>query len=523
MSKQGGAVKTVSIMIVVTLLGKVLGLVRDSLVGSYFGTASVEGAAFNYASVLPRQFMDVMFASAISASFIPVFNGVLEKRGREDAFKLGHNFISIILTASALITAVCILLAHPIVALYDGGKSPEAVELATKLIRLMFLIIIISCLAFSLTGILQSLNEFTIPAAMGLVSNGVILLYFIFFMRQFGVFGLSAAYVAGWAAQFLIQLPFLWKNKFRYRFRINLRDPDIKRIGVLMLPVMVSTWVTPVNILVNGKAALLDPSGIAAYNAITYANTLYTVVSGVFVLSVSNVIFPRLSVLAAHENHEEFGVTLRKILHVLCFFLIPMTLGLMALSQPIVRIVYERGQFTAQSTALTSKALIYFSIGICGFGLQTILTRAFYAFQEGKTPMITAFAAIAANLVLSFVLVKPLGVGGPALASSISITLAAVLMLAVLRKRMKSIIDRALVIDIFKMLVIGFIMYGCAMLIRGVIAGFGDSTWNRILEIALPAAAGLIIYAVLALALRLPEAKTAVGFAAKFVRNKLKK
>jgi murein biosynthesis integral membrane protein MurJ len=489
------------------LAGKALGLVRDSMAGSYFGTASVEGTAFNYASVIPRQFMDVMFASAISASFIPVFNEQLTNRGKKKAFALAHNFISVILAASTVFTALCIVFAPQIITIYDGGKNLEAIPLASSLIRLMFVIIILSCVAFSLTGVLQSLGEFNAPAAMGLVSNAIILVYFFFFMDRFGVFGLCAAYVLGWAAQVMIQLPFLIKSHFGFRFKINLEDESLRQIGVLMIPVMVSTWVGPVNVLVNGKAALTDARGMEAFNAITYANTLYTVISGVFVLSLANVLFPKLSVLAAQNDDKGFVETLSSTVRALFFFLIPMSAGLMALAVPIVRVVYERGQFDALSTTLTSDALIYFSAGICGFGLQTIMTRAFYAMRDGKTPVITSTLAIAANLVLSYVLIKPLGVGGPAAASSISITAAGVIMLCVLNRRYKNMLNTILAIDLVKMFLLGGATFGVAYSLRVAIERLGDSLAIKLLSLAVPMVAGSAGYFALALIFRLPEAR----------------
>jgi murein biosynthesis integral membrane protein MurJ len=508
MVKNRGAAETVSLMMIIMLAGKALGLVRDSLTGSYFGTSSIEGTAFNYASVIPRQFMDVMFASAISASFIPVFNGQLTKHGKEKAFASAHNFISVILAASAVFTALCIAFSPQIIKIYDGGKTPEAIPLAASLIRIMFVIIILSCAAFSLTGVLQSLGEFNAPAAMGLASNGVILLYFIFFMDKFGVFGLCVAYVLGWAAQIVIQLPFLIKSRFGFRFHINLRDPSLRQIGALMLPVMASTWVGPVNILVNGKAALTDVHGMEAFNAITYANTLYTVISGVFVLSLANVLFPKLSVLASQNDDQSFGETLSAAVRALFFFLIPMSAGLMALAMPIVQAVYERGRFDALSTRLTSDALVYFSVGICGFGLQTIMTRGFYATHDGKTPMITSTIAIAVNLVLSYALIKPLGAGGPAAASSVSITIAGVIMLLVLNKRYMNILNMALIKDLAKMLLIGgvtfAVVYGLRTVLKPVV---GPMIANLLLSLVVPTVAGCAAYFILALVFGIPEAK----------------
>jgi len=519
--KKSGTLRTVTIMMIITFAGKALGLLRDSTVGSYYGTDTVVGAAFYYASVLPRQFLDFLFSSAISASFIPMFNETLERQGRVQAFKLGHNFISVILGASMLVTIAFIAFSDPIVHLmYFKGDNLEAIEQGAGLMRIMSLTIVISCLAFSLTGILQSLGEFKAPAAMGLVSNIVILVYLCFFMNHFGVVGLCVAFVAGWTAQFLIQIPFLIKNKFGYRFKIDLRDESLKRIGFLMLPVMVSTWVTPVNITVNGIAAQLDTFGTQSYIATNLAYNLYAVLSGVIVLSVTNVIFPQLSVQAVKVDRKAFGENISQTIRALFFLLVPMSFGLIALSKPIVRLFYERGQFTALSTELTSAALLYFSLGICGFGMQNILLRGFYAFQEGKTPMLTSVLAIIINLALSFSLVRLMGVGGPALASSISISLAAVVMLWVMNRKVKGIVNWKMYADLLKMLAIGLVMLGAVLFSYDYLsARLADNIAGRIWVIALPAIIGIGIYMGLSMLIRLPEADIALGILKKYLRK----
>jgi len=545
MSKKSGTLRIVTIMMIITFAGKALGLLRDAMVGSFFGTDSIEGTAFNIASVLPRVFMDVIFASAIAASFIPAFNEVLEKQGREKAFKLAHNFISVIMTISVIVTIGFIVFASPIVHLIYGNtaveflstrlpefagpianiligsrESAEALELGADLLQIMLFIIVLSCLAFSLTGVLQSLGEFNAPAAMGFVSNVVILFYMFFFLDYYGVIGLCIAFVAGWLAQLLIQIPFLIRSKFKYRFQIDLRDEGLKRIGLLMLPVMVSTWVTPINLMVNGMAAMSDYYGRQSFNATNFAYNLYAVLGGVLVLSVTNVIFPRLSVQAANVDHEAFGENISQTIRGLFFLLIPMSIGLVALSEPIVRLFYERGQWTQLSTRLTSTALVYFSLGMCGFGLQSVLARGFYAFQEGKVPMMTSILAIVANLFLSYILVGTMGVGGPALASSISISIAALIMLWLMSRKIAGILNVRLCLDLMKMLVIGLVLFGVAVNARDYLfTNLDDNTIGRILVIAVPTIMGIIVYIGLSMIVRLPEAMTTLGILKKYLRR----
>ncbi len=506
MHRKNNLLKTAGIMMVIMLVGKVMGLWRDVMFASYYGTASAEGTAFNIASLIPRQLLDIMFASVISASFIPVFNDRLEKSGRPAAFDLAHNFISVILAFSTLVTAVCILFSTQILNVLAGGLAPDALRLANALIRIMFPIIILSGAAFSITGILQSMGEFNIPAAMSVVSNGIIIVYFLFFIDRLGVYGLCAAYLLGWGSQIVIQIPFLIKNKFRFKFFINLRDEGFKQILRLMLPVMISTWVAPINILVNVKAAARLYDGKQGPNALTYANTLYTVITGVFILSIANVIFPELSKLTANNDDESFGDVMQSTVRNLIFMLVPMTFGLLALCTPIVRI-YERNEFTAASTLITSKALFFFAFGICGFGLQTILSRGFYACKDGKTPLFTGILAIVLNAVLSFTLVNYLEVGGPALASSVSITVSSAVMLYIMYRKNKRVLNAAVLWDGLKILGVSAVMYIVAVFVRDFLSGMlADSGLSRLIVISAAAFVGVCVYAAGTFLLKIREA-----------------
>ncbi|MCL2352825.1 MAG: murein biosynthesis integral membrane protein MurJ [Firmicutes bacterium] len=503
-------------MTAITFAGKLLGLVRESVIYARLGTASLEAAAVNYATMLPNQFMDVMFAAVVTASFIPVFNLVMQKRGKNEAFEMSYRFISLILLVSAAVTAVLTLLAGPVISSYDGGRTPGVLRLGTTLLRVMLPIIVISCAAFSLTGILQSLGEFNIPAAMALVSNSVILVYLIFFLDRFGVTGLCAAFLLGWAAQLLMQIPFLLKNGFKFKFRLPSpakirRDGDFREIGLLAVPVLVSTWVAPVNLIVNGKAALQSAYGSQAMVTLARANTLYAVLAGVLVLSVSNLIFPKLSALAANDEAEAFGAALKQALRALLYLLIPMALGLMAVSRPLIRLYLERGSFDALSTSLTSSALTCFAAGMPGFGLQTVLARGFYARREGKTPLYTGLAAMAVNLGLSFLLVRFMrGASGPALASSVSVSVVAGLMLWRMGRRNRYALDRKMLVDALKMLIAGGVMFGAAVLTGAGVRALGaGGLLGRILAVVLPVLAGIAVYFPLTAAMRLEEARTA--------------
>lgn len=495
--KSGPVYKTVGLMMAVMLVGKVMGILRDRMQGAYFGPNTAEGIAFLQASSLPKNLLDIMFASVFSASFIPVFNTYLETKGKRAAFDLAALFISVTLALTVAFTLLCVVFAPAIYTVFLDGAAlaPQTRDLGVTLLRVMFPLIILSGLAFSLTGILQSMGSFNIPAAMSVVSNGIILIYYFFFVDRFGVYGLCVAFLFGWASQFVIQIPFLIRQKFQFRFRFNLRDPGLRQIAALALPVMVASWVGPVNLLVNAKAAINLYGGEFGYYGIHYANNLYTIISGVFVLSVANVIFPQLSKQEAVGDGEGFSDTLRQTLRGLCFFLLPMTFGLMAVSRPLVSLVYESGLFNGVAVEKTAQALFWFSWGIVGYGLQIVLSRACYALRDGRTPLWSAVAAMLINAVLSFTLAPVLEIAGPALASSVSISVAAVIMLWVLMRRGAVVWTRAIGWDLLKMAVAAVFMYGLVVLGRNQLAAWLQDSWGaRVLAAGVPAILGVAVY-----------------------------
>ena len=281
MSEKGNqAVKTVSFMMLITLFGKILGMVREQLLAANYGT-DMQAAAFLLASRIPRTFFDVIFASAISASFIPVFVEYLQKKGRQEAFSLANRFITMISTVTLLMMLLGMAFAKPLTLLIAPGYDVETVTLCVGLLRMLFPTMLFTAVAFSFVGILQSLEEFNVPAALSVVSNGVLILYYIFFNEKFGILGLTAAFLIGWAMQAVIQIPSLWKKGYHYHPDFHFKDEGLRKIGKLMLPVMVSTWIQPINFMVNTRFASQLSGGSAVngelgVSALEYANNLYT-------------------------------------------------------------------------------------------------------------------------------------------------------------------------------------------------------------------------------------------------------
>ncbi|MCJ7856767.1 murein biosynthesis integral membrane protein MurJ [Lachnospiraceae bacterium NSJ-143] len=516
-SKSNSAVKAAGLMMAITLIGKVLGLVREMFLASSF-SISEEANAFVAASQIPRVFFDIVFASAISASFIPVFNEYMKKRGKKEAFLLSSNFITLVGILSMAITVLGIVFAPYLSVLFADGFDQQTIDLCTRLLRILFPTTIFTGIAFSFVGVLQSMDEFNIPAAMSIVSNLIIIIYFIFFNDRFGVYGLTVAFLIGWAMQAVIQIPSLLKKGYKYRFYLNIKDSGIKKIIILMLPVMVGTWVQPVNLAVNTKFAskLFEGSGVSAVN---YANTVYSIIIGVFVLSIANVIFPRLSRMSVDKDHENFSRTISSTLEAMAFLIIPMTLGLMVLSEPVIRLIYQRGNFSNFAVDITAKALFYFSIGMPGFGIHNILSRAFYARQNGRIPLISGLVSIAVNIVLCNLLIGKLDIGGLALASAVSQTVAAAILFIPMQKENR-IVDKFLINEVIKMVLASVIMALSAVLARNAALSYLSGGFvSNVIVTAVSAMAGIVVYALVSYILKVNAMKLSLDIIFKTLKR----
>lgn len=495
--------KTVGLIVIITLSGKILGLLRDMLLGQYYGTG-MEAQAFLAASRIPRTFFDAIFASAISSSFIPVFNEYLEKDGRDEAYRLSNSFVTIVGLFTALLSVAGILFSRQAANFFVDGYSAETLALCSDLLKILFSTIFFTGIAYSMVGILQSQGKFNVPAALSTVSNGIIIVYFIFLNNRFGIFGLAFAYLIGWAFQMFMQVPSL--RRLEYRYRPSLRHEGLKKIFTLMLPVMVSTWIQPINYTVSTKLAsrLFSGEGGSAFD---YANSLYTIVAGVLVLSIVNVIFPDLSKLSVNNKKAEFAAVIRDNTKTVLFLLVPMTVGLIALSEPIVRLLYERGEFTVHSTEITARALMYMAVGMVGFGIQAILSRAFYAMKNGKMPLISGAISIAVNIALSILLIGKFDVAGLGIASALALSVSAIVMIIPMQKYTGNYIDRGMFVDLIKMVLAAIVMGVLVILTRdGLLSALADNIIGRIAVVGVPAAIGFAAYMLIAKLLRLEQA-----------------
>lgn len=416
--KKGGLLGTAAMMAILIFAAKALGLLRDSLVAGAYGTTA-PAIAYETASRLPVLIFDFVIGGVVSAAFIPVFSDLLVREGKKSAMRYAASYVNLIFCLTSILTVAGVVFASPLVDLLAPKLAPDVKTLAVELTRIMFPMVICTGLAFSFVGILQSMGEFRIPAVISLVSNLIMVGYLLFFLDDFGVYGLAVAMLCGWGAQALIQVPKLRKLGFRVSLRAGIFSPHILRSLKLALPILIGTWTQPLCTVINTSYASAMNGG-RAITALGYANRLYTIIVGVFAFVATNLLFPHFSRAAASGDTGTSRRLMFTSVKTLSFIIAPIAVGLAVLAEPITAILFERREFTPADTALTATALRCFAVGMLFMAANEVLSKSFFAENRPKIPMITSLVAMGINVGLVIVL-SPLGVAGIALSSGIAV------------------------------------------------------------------------------------------------------
>ncbi len=413
------------------------------------------------------------------------------KSGKENANKFANNFVNIIAVVATLISVIGVLFAPMFVKIFAGGFDEQTHILTTELVRITFPMIIFTALAFSFIGLLQSYGEFNVPAGTSAISNLFVILFLLLFSNKTGIHGVCYAIVIAWALQFLIQIPFAKKFGYSFKFSINFKDENIKKVFKLAIPILISTAVIPINSLVSMSFA--SGKGDGAVSALEYSYKLYIVIYGIFSYAIGNVIFPELSRANSSEDKTEYINTLKNAIKMIAYLLIPLTVGIMIYSEDIVRLLYERGEFTATSTLLTADALKYYAIGIIGAGIVEIMNKAFYAKQDTKTPLIVGIIIVISNFILCYVLGNTkLAYLGLALSTAVCAILNAIILSLSMNHKSKGIFNKEVAIYLLKT-----IISSAAMLFVILFANKMLVSANIIIRVILGVGLGSITYVLL--------------------------
>ncbi len=503
---QSKTVKVIGFMAIITFVAKIMGLLRENFIAGIYGrtyAADILGTA----TQIPLLFFDMTLGVAILSTFVPIFNKYLECDGRDRAIRFANNFMSVVVTFAAIGATIGMIFAEPIVRLMAPGFDSAKVAETARLLRILFPSIVFTAAAYTSVGILQSFGEFNIPSLISAVSNLIMILYLVLVGNRFGLTGVIISMLIAWASQLFVQIPHLLKKGYRYKPTLNLRDEGIKDAVKLAIPVLISSWVQPLCVVIN--TAFGSYMGDGTVIALNWANKLYIIMVGVFAYAVTNFIFPKLSRLSAGDNDEGFAETTRTSLGWVTLLIAYISAMFVALSEPIIKIVFEHGQFTADDSRITATALFFYSFGMVGYAICEILNKSFYAIRDGKTPMFTSIAGIIVNFGSAFLFVRvfKMGIGGLALASAVSSVFMAIILLYMINRRKGGIVPVTFVINMAKTVISAVICGATAYGIYSALSFIEGGTLIILAKAGVSAIAALLIYLIMGILLGINELK----------------
>ncbi|MEN6464178.1 MAG: murein biosynthesis integral membrane protein MurJ [Syntrophaceae bacterium] len=506
-SENAKVAKAAGVVGISTMLSRIFGFIRDMVVARYFGAGMVTDAFF-VAFRIPNLLRRLLAEGSLTVSFVPVFTEYLKVKTREEALELANvafTLLSIILVAVSIIG---VLLSPYIVAFMAPGfmDTPDKFALTVLLTKIMFPYIFFISLVALCMGILNSLRHFAAPALSPVVLN-LAMIGAALFLRDFfeePVLALAVGVMIGGLLQLGMQVPALLGKGVRLRPDFKFRHPGVKRIGILMIPAAFGAAVYQINIFISTLIASFLPGGSVSF--LYYADRVVELPLGVFAIAIGTASLPSLSDQVSRGKFDEMKDTLSFSLRLILFIAIPASIALIALREPIISVLFQRGAFDSMSTVLTAQALLYYSLGLWAFSAIRVVVSGFYALQDTKTPVQVGVAALIINTLFSVALMFPLKHGGLALATSIATSFNVIALYVILKKRVGGFLKDGFLDSVSRIFLASLAMWASFFLVELVFPWSNNaSQYHKVVLLSVLVALGLGVFLISSLLLKSRE------------------
>jgi len=507
MSEKSRVIKAAGVVGAATLLSRILGYIRDAVIAWYFG-AGLNSDAFIAAFRIPNLLRKLLGEGSISNAFVPVLTDYLAKDGKDEAFRLARSALRIFSVILAAVSICGIVLSPLIVKIIAPGfaDAPGKISLTIVLTRIMFPYIFFIGLVALCMGVLNVFGHFATPALAPVLLNLAMIMAVFFLCPHFSqpVLGLAVGVMIGGVLQLALQLPAMVRIGFVLQKDKPLFHAGLKKISRLLPPVIIGGAVYQINVLVGTLLASFLEEG--RVTVLYFADRLVQFPLGVFAIAAATAVLPSLSRQAASNDIEALKDTFNYSVRLTLFLTIPSMVGLIILKEPIIALLFQRGEFGLIAVRLTARALLYYAIGLWAFSAVRILAATFFALQDTRTPVIMATVSILANMVLGVALMGPLDHGGLALATSLASILNFGLLVHALRKRLGALGWRSIAQSACKTLgsaaIMGAAVWAAA---RRLIPTEGGTISQQVAGLLVCVGVGLVVFAASAHAVKIPE------------------
>lgn len=431
MTQTGKQVARAAFLLMATvILSRILGYGREVALYTLFGQNYITDA-YRAAFSIPDFIYMMLVGGALSSSFIPVFSTYVASNRENEGWKAASIVFNYVMIFLAILIAIAYIYTGPLLSLLAPGLPDTYARLAVRLTHIMFLQTFFMALNGMAMGVLNSYNRFAAPALGSLIYNLVIIVVGVALFKEYGIAAFSYGVVLGAALNFLVQVPALRKVGMKYYWSLDFHNKGFREIIILFVPVLAGLGVAQLNLFVNQNLASgLGPGMIGALNL---AQRIMNLPLGIFAVSIATAVFPTMTMLAAKGEMESFKRTTSLGIRAVMLISIPAAGGLIALAEPIIKLLFEQGKFTAQMASVTGQALIYYCVGLFAYAILQVLNRSFYALKDTGTPVVAAVVTIGANIILSITLIKFMGHRGLALAYSLAGLINMLILLVVLK------------------------------------------------------------------------------------------
>ena len=425
-----------TLVMLLFILSRGTGLLREMIIGARFGTAA-DLDAYLAAFRIPDLLFQLVAGGALGSAFIPTFAAAWTEGSQQQAWLLFSRVLNLLTLFLVILCGLAMLFAEPLVAgVIAPGFPVEQQRLTASLMRWMLASTVVFGASGLIMGALNAVQHFLLPAVAPVLYNCAIIIGAWLLAPVLGIHGLVIGVAAGSVLHLLVQLPALLRQLVRYRFSFRIGDAQVREVARLMGPRVLGLLFVQLNFLVNTVLASGLPDG--SLSALNYAWLLMLLPQGIFAQAVATVAFPTFSAQAAAGNRAQLLETLTGLLRLVLFLSIPAAFLLYVLDEPLIELLFQRGRFDAASTQAVAFALRFFALGLVAHAVVEIVVRVFYALHDTATPVVAGVATVALNILLSLALIGRLSFGGLALANSIATALEMLVLLILLARKVRA-------------------------------------------------------------------------------------
>jgi len=519
-----GVAKAAGILMLSTIFSRVVGYIRDIIIGAQYGQSSLTDA-YLAAFSIPDFLYYLLVGGAVSSAFIPVFSSYIATDRKDEGWRVASTVVNIVIPLMLIgITIASVLAPYIVKYLLVPGFTPENMALTVTMTRIMLVQAFFMSLNGICMGILNSYQRFLAPAIGSVMYNVTIIVFGVALAKKLGIVGFSVGVAAGAIVQFLIQLSALRNIGLKYQLVLDWRHPGVRRIIYLMVPVLLGFSMNQLGLFVQQNISSSLAQG--ALTAVRWAQRIMQLPIGLFAITIAMAVFPTLTGQVARREMDLFKSSFSLGLRTIFFITVPCSVGLALLGKPVIRLLYQQGNFTAENTAVTAYTLAFFCLGLFAYGGVQLMNRVFYALQNTWTPVTIGASAMALNIVLNFLLIDLLGTGGLALAYSLAGIVNLVVLLLLLRRYIGHIGGRLIISSFLKTLVfsliMGFVAYGVSWGLENFVIDVGTKS-GQLIQVACSISAGILVFFYLTLRSDMEEMKMVIDILGRrFRRNKRK-